>query len=68
MEMVIWVYDPQALPSQIHAFASSKVSSPPIIPMMSLPFFGARSICVYWTSVPRPVSSKYCSAPQEPPE
>src|SRR2546426_5921925 len=47
MEMVIWGYDPQALPSHIHAFASSKVSSHPIIPKMSLPFFGARSSWVY---------------------
>src|SRR5207249_925366 len=61
MEAVIWVYDPHALPSQIQAFASSKVSSPPIIPMMSLPFFEARSICVYWTSVACPGASRYCS-------
>src|SRR3989442_469757 len=65
---VISVFDPHAVPSQIHAFAWLFVLSPPIIPMRSLPAFGARLISVYWTSVAWPVSSRYRSGPQVPPE
>src|SRR5206468_1809383 len=58
MAAVISLFDPHALPSQIHAFASLSVTSAPINPTWSLPFFGARSISAYWMSAAWPVSSR----------
>ena len=58
MAVVISLFDPHALPSQIHAFASLSVTSAPINPIWSLPFFGARSISAYWMSAAWPVSSR----------
>src|SRR3972149_134688 len=56
---------PNALPSQIHAFASLFVESPPIKPMESLPALAARRIWLYWISLFKgSVSFRYCSPPQ----
>src|SRR5213593_4417870 len=51
---LISVYDPKALPSQIH-------------PLTSLPCFDASSINAYWMSGAWPASSIYCSALHDPP-